>query len=54
MVKAMATAPATINQVAEVSCVYYGKGHSFDNCPENATSVNYVGNFNRQNQSNPY
>ena len=47
MVKAMTTASATVNQVAEISCVYCGEGHLFDNCPGNPTSVNYVGSFNR-------
>ena len=54
MVKTMTTAPATVNQVARVSCVYYGEGHLYDNCPKNSASVNYVGNFNKQNQSNPF
>ena len=54
MVKAMTTAPAIVNQVAKVSCVYCGKEHLFDDCPENLASVNYMGNFNRQNQNNPY
>ena len=43
----MTTAPATINQVAGVSCVYCGEGHLYDNCLPNPVSVNYVGNFNR-------
>ena len=46
MVKVMTTA-ATVKQVAEISCVYYGEGHLFDDCPGNLASVNYVGNFNR-------
>ena len=54
MVKAMTTAPASVNRVAKVSCVYCGVGYLFDNCLGNPTSVNYMGNFNRQNQSNPY
>ncbi|KAH9735037.1 hypothetical protein KPL71_017612 [Citrus sinensis] len=54
MVKAMTTAPATVNQVAEISCVYCEDGHLFDNCPGNPASVNYVGSFNRQNQDNLY
>ncbi|XP_052299243.1 uncharacterized protein LOC127902982 [Citrus sinensis] len=41
MVKAMTTAPATINQISDLSCVYCGEGHLFDNCPGNPTSVNY-------------
>ena len=47
MVKAMTTAPATVNQISDMSCIYCGEGHLFDNCPGNPTSVNYVGNFNR-------
>ena len=39
MVKATATAPATVNQIAEASCVYYGEGHLYDNCPRNSASV---------------
>ena len=54
MVKAMTTAPATVNEISDVSCVYCGEGHLFDNYPGNPTSVNYVGSFNRQNQDNPY
>ena len=54
MVKVMTTAPANVNQVAEVSCVYCGAGHLFDNFPGNPASINYVGSFNRQNQNNPY
>ena len=50
----MTSAPATVKQVAELSCVYRGEEHDFDNCPRNPTSVNYVGNFNRQPQNNPY
>ncbi|KAH9745285.1 hypothetical protein KPL70_004012 [Citrus sinensis] len=41
MVKAMTTAPATVNQISNVSCIYCGEGHLFDNCPGNPTSVNY-------------
>ena len=46
IVKSMTTIPAIVKQVAELSCVYYGEEHLFDNCPGNPTSVNYVGNFN--------
>ena len=49
MVKAMTTTPATVNQVAEVSRVYSGERHLFDNCPGNPASINYVGNFNTYN-----
>ncbi|KAH9769701.1 hypothetical protein KPL71_012115 [Citrus sinensis] len=41
MVKAMTAAPATVKQVAELSCVYYGEELDFDNCPGNPPSVNY-------------
>ncbi|KAH9671423.1 hypothetical protein KPL70_017372 [Citrus sinensis] len=54
MVKAMTAALATVKQVTELSCVYCGEDHDFDNCPGNPASVNYVGNFNRQPQNNPY
>lgn len=54
MVKGMTTAPASVNLVAEVSCVYCGEGHLFDNCRRNLASVNYVGSFIKQNQDNPY
>jgi len=54
MVKAMTSAPAVVKQVVELSCVYCGEEHDFDNCPRNPASVNYVGNFNRQPQNNPY
>ena len=47
MGKAMTTAPVSVNQVTEVSCVYYREGHLFDNCPRNLALINYVGNFNR-------
>ena len=46
MIKAMTSAPAAVKQVAELSCVYYGEEHDFDNCSGNPASVNYVGNFN--------
>ena len=54
MVKAMITAPATVNQTYDMSCVYCGEAHLFDNCPSNPASVNYMGSFNRQNQDNLY
>ncbi|XP_024042922.1 uncharacterized protein LOC112099709 [Citrus clementina] len=52
--KAVTSATATVKQVTEPSCVYCGEEHDFDNCPRNPTLVNYVGNFNRQPQNNPY
>ncbi|KAH9769700.1 hypothetical protein KPL71_012114 [Citrus sinensis] len=54
MVKALTSAPATVKQVIELSCVYCGEEHDFDNCHGNPASVNYVSNFNRQPQNNPY
>ena len=54
MVKAMTTVPATMKQITELFCVYCGEDHDFDNCPGNPASVNYMGNFNRQSQNNPY
>ena len=50
----MITTLVTINQVAEASCVYCRKGHLFNNYLENPGSINYIGNFNRPNQNNPY
>ena len=54
MIKAITTTPTTVKQVTELSCVYCGEDHDFDNCLGNPASVNYVGNFNRQPQNNPY
>ena len=34
--------------------IYCGEEHDFDNCLGNPALVNYVGNFNRQLQNNPY
>ncbi|KAH9651058.1 Endonuclease [Citrus sinensis] len=42
MVKALTSALATVKQVVELSCVYCGEGHDFDNCLGNPASVNYV------------
>ena len=53
MVKAMTFAPTVVKQVAELSCVYCGEEHDFDNCLGNPVSVNYVGDFNRQPENNP-
>ena len=46
MVKAMTSAPAAVKEVAELSRVYCGEEHGFDNCPGNPALVNYVGNYN--------
>ncbi|KAH9697048.1 hypothetical protein KPL71_023441 [Citrus sinensis] len=54
MVKAMIADTATVKQVTKLSCVYCGEEHDFNNCLGNPASVNYVGNFNRQPQNNPY
>ena len=39
-------------QTTRVSCVYYGEGHLYEDCPSNPTSACYVANSNRNN--NPY
>ena len=54
MVKPITAAPATVKQVIELSCVYCGEDHSFESCPGNPASVNYMGIFNQQPQNNPY
>ena len=54
MVKAITTAPTIVNQIAEVSCAYCGEGRLFDNCSGNLTLFNYVRNYNKQNENNPY
>ncbi|XP_062102203.1 uncharacterized protein LOC133825656 [Humulus lupulus] len=46
--------PAAAIQSAEVSCVYCGDGHTFENCPSNLASVFYVGNQNSNRNNNPY
>ncbi|XP_062114415.1 uncharacterized protein LOC133825500 [Humulus lupulus] len=46
--------PAAAIQSAEVSCVYCGDGHTFENCPSNPASVCYVGNHNFNRNNNPY
>lgn len=44
-----------MGQLAEVSCVYCGDGHAYENCPSNPASVCFVGNQNRNNlYSNSY
>ncbi|XP_062104022.1 uncharacterized protein LOC133815169 [Humulus lupulus] len=37
--------------VENISCVYCGEGHTFDNCPSNRATVCYMGN---QNRNSPY
>ncbi|XP_062094211.1 uncharacterized protein LOC133800271 [Humulus lupulus] len=46
--------PAAAIQSAEISCVYCGDGHTFENCPSNPASVCYVGNQNFNCNNNPY
>ncbi|XP_062094038.1 uncharacterized protein LOC133800081 [Humulus lupulus] len=46
--------PAAAIQSAEVSCVYCGDGHTFENFPSNPASVFYVGNQNSNRNNNPY
>ncbi|XP_062103792.1 uncharacterized protein LOC133814906 [Humulus lupulus] len=46
--------PAAAIQRAEVSCMYCGDGHTFENCPSNPASVCYVGNQNFNRNNNPY
>ncbi|XP_062080494.1 uncharacterized protein LOC133785259 [Humulus lupulus] len=38
-------------QMENISCVYCGEGHTFDNCPSNPAVVCYMGN---QNRNSPY
>ncbi|XP_062112081.1 uncharacterized protein LOC133823377 [Humulus lupulus] len=40
-----------MGQMENISCVYCGKGHTFDNCPSNPATVCYMGN---QNRNSPY
>ncbi|KAM6594465.1 hypothetical protein CsatA_002168 [Cannabis sativa] len=46
--------PTAAIQRAEISCVYCGDGHTFENCPSNPASVCYVGNQNFNRNNNPY
>ncbi|KAM6558679.1 hypothetical protein CsatA_027919 [Cannabis sativa] len=46
--------PAAAIQRAEISCVYCGDGHTFENCPSNPASMCYVGNQNFNRNNNPY
>ncbi|XP_062080324.1 uncharacterized protein LOC133785081 [Humulus lupulus] len=38
-------------KMENISCVYCGEGHTFDNCPSNPTAVCFMGN---QNRNGPY
>ncbi|XP_062085645.1 uncharacterized protein LOC133791745 [Humulus lupulus] len=40
-----------MGKMESISCVYYGEGHTFDNCPSNPAAVCYMGN---QNRNGPY
>ncbi|XP_062085843.1 uncharacterized protein LOC133791950 [Humulus lupulus] len=46
--------PAAAIQSAEVSCVYCGDEHTFENFPSNPALVFYVGNQNSNRNNNPY
>ncbi|XP_062075741.1 uncharacterized protein LOC133779856 [Humulus lupulus] len=40
-----------MGKMENISCVYYGEGHTFDICPSNPAVVCYMGN---QNKNDPY
>ncbi|XP_062100375.1 uncharacterized protein LOC133806271 [Humulus lupulus] len=40
-----------MGHMENISCVYCGEGHTFDNCPSNPAAVCYMGN---QNRTGPY
>ncbi|KAM6583489.1 hypothetical protein CsatB_010491 [Cannabis sativa] len=46
--------PAAAIQRTEISCVYCGDGHTFENFPSNPALVCYVGNQNFNRNNNPY
>ncbi|XP_062100696.1 uncharacterized protein LOC133806621 [Humulus lupulus] len=46
--------PAAAIQSGDISCVYCGDGHMFENCPSNPATVCYVGNQNFNRNSGPY
>ncbi|XP_060960815.1 uncharacterized protein LOC133031347 [Cannabis sativa] len=46
--------PVAAIQRAEISCVYCGDGHTFENYPSNPASFCYVGNQNFNRNNNPY
>ncbi|XP_062114589.1 uncharacterized protein LOC133825695 [Humulus lupulus] len=46
--------PAAAIQSGDISCVYCGDGHMFENCPSNPAVVCYVGNQNFNRNSGPY
>lgn len=50
------TIPSNVSQLQEVSYVFCGEEHTFENCSFNPASVYYMGNQNRNNgmQSNSY
>lgn len=53
VVAATANTKTTFAEQARTNtCVYCSGWHLYDECPTNPVSVNYVGNFNRNN--NPY
>ncbi|XP_062089610.1 uncharacterized protein LOC133796144 [Humulus lupulus] len=46
--------PAATIQSGDISCVYCGDGHMFENCPSNPAAVCYVGNQKFNRNSGPY
>ncbi|XP_062100842.1 uncharacterized protein LOC133806768 [Humulus lupulus] len=46
--------PAAAIQSGDISCVYCGDGHMFENCPSNPAAVCYVGNQNYNRNNSPY
>ncbi|XP_062085518.1 uncharacterized protein LOC133791614 [Humulus lupulus] len=46
--------PAAAIQSGDISCVYCGDGHMFENCPSNPAAVCYVGNQNYNCNNSPY
>ncbi|XP_062080318.1 uncharacterized protein LOC133785073 [Humulus lupulus] len=46
--------PVVAIQSGDISCVYCGDGHTFENCPSNPAAVCYVGNQNFNRNKNPY
>ncbi|XP_062075192.1 uncharacterized protein LOC133779221 [Humulus lupulus] len=46
--------PAAAIQSGDISCVYCGDRHMFENCPSNPAAVCYVGNQNYNRNNSPY
>ena len=41
-------------QPIQVACVYFGEEYLYTNCFVNPESANFVGNYNKSNNNNPY